>query len=127
MLEPLGVDEATLAVYTALLRDPDHTPEQLARTVGLPLDELAGILDRLRDLELLIPTWTTQGHEHAVHPRIGLGILAQRRHAEIEHILAELASAEADAEKLAEQYNELLVARTGAEIEILEGRQRASR
>lgn len=127
MLEPLGVDEATLAVYTALLRHPDHSAEQLAQTLGQPVERVVQHLDRLRELELVIPTWTTQGHEHAVHPRIGLGILAQRRHAQIEHQLAELASAEADAEKLAEQYNELLVARTGAEIEILEGRQRASR
>jgi len=127
MLEPLGVDGATLAVYTALLRDPESTPEQLADMIGARPDEVVKVLDRLRELELLIPTWTTQDHEHAVHPRIGLGILAQHRRAEIEHMLAELASAEADAEKLAEQYNELLVARTSAEMEILEGRQRASR
>ena len=30
MLEPLGVDEATFAVYHALLSHPDSTPEQIA-------------------------------------------------------------------------------------------------
>jgi DNA-binding CsgD family transcriptional regulator len=127
MLEPLGVDEATLAVYTALLRNPDHSAEQLAKDLGQPADEVRRQLDELRRLELVIPTWTSQGGEHAVHPRIGLNVLAQRRRAELSSRLAELEEAEGYAEKLAEQYSDLLISRAEDQVEVLEGRTRASR
>ena len=126
MLEPLGVDEATLAVYTALLRNPDHSAEQLSVQTDLPVDEVRHLLDELRRLELVIPTWTSGG-EHAVHPRIGLSILAQRRRAELNSRLAELEEAEGHAEQLSEQYSDLLTARTEDRVEVLEGRTRASR
>lgn len=126
MLEPLGVDEATLAVYTALLRNPDHSAEQLSAQTDRPVDEVRRLLDELRRLELVIPTWTSGG-EHAVHPRIGLSILAQRRRAELGSRLAELEEAEGYAEKLSEQYSDLLTARTEDRVEVLEGRNAASR
>lgn len=127
MLEPLGVDDETLAVYSALLREPDRSPDEVARTLNMPLDAVELVLDRLRELELVIPTWTSQGGEHAVHPRIGLSTLAQRRRAELQGDLDELAEAEGRAEKLAEQYGELLISRTQADVEVLEGKIRASR
>ena len=58
MLEPLGVDEATFAVYHALLSHPDSTPEQIAALVNSPLTDVIELMDRLRDLELLVPTRT---------------------------------------------------------------------
>src|SRR6266545_8321974 len=100
MLEPLGVDSAALAVYSALLRAPEHSPEQLAEDLGWPVADVVKQLDILRDLELVIPTWTTASVEHAVHPRIGLILLAQRRRTEINQTLAELDEAEGHAEKL---------------------------
>ncbi len=127
MLEPLGVDEATLAVYSALLRQPDASPEQLADQVGRPAGDVVELLDRLRRLELLIPTWTDQDREHAVHPRIGLTVLAQRRRAELSRQLAELDESEGYADKLAEQYSELLVSRSEEQVEVLEGVVRAAR
>lgn len=127
MFEPLGVDGATLAVYRALLTQPDSTPERLAKALDQPLDEIDRSLERLRKLELLVPTWHIADAEHAVHPRIGLNGLAQRRRNELNQQLAELEEAVASAETLAEQYNELLVSRTSADVEVLEGRTRASR
>jgi DNA-binding CsgD family transcriptional regulator/sugar-specific transcriptional regulator TrmB len=127
VLEPLGVDEATFAVYRAMLELPDSPPEQLAAALGRPVGEVVQQLQRLRDLDLVVPTWTTPGAEHAVHPRIGLQGLAQRRRARINEQLVELARAEAAAETIAEQYNELTLARSGADVEILKGRTRASR
>src|SRR5262245_4417606 len=111
MLEPLGLDDATLAVYSALLRDPDHTPDRIAAELGLPPAEVLRLVDRLRELELVIPTWTSQGGEHAVHPRIGLSILARRRRDELSRQLSQLEESEGYAEKLAEQYSELLISR----------------
>ena len=127
MLEPLGVDSAALAVYSALLRAPEHTPEQLAADLRWPIADVLKQLDVLRDLELVIPTWTTESVEHAVHPRIGLSLLAQRRRAEINEKLAELDEAEGQADKLAEQYSELIISRSEENVEVLEGRIRASR
>ena len=127
MLEPLGLDEATFAVYHALLRQPETTPEQLAESLDKTLTEVFHLLERLRRLELLVPTWTTPGVEHAVHPRVGLTGLAERRRSELNRLFGELREAESSAEVLAEQYNELLGARTSADIEVLKGRANASR
>ena len=127
MLEPLGVDEATFAVYHALLREPDSTPEQIASALNYSLEEVHLLMDRLRKLELLVPTWTNPAVEHAVHPRVGLSGLAERRRSELNRMLGDLSEAEASAEVLAEQYNELLTSRTSGDVEVLRGRANASR
>jgi DNA-binding CsgD family transcriptional regulator/sugar-specific transcriptional regulator TrmB len=127
VLEPLGVDEATFAVYHALLSHPDSTPEQIAALVNRPTTEVHQLMDRLRALELLVPTWTNPDSEHAVHPRVGLTGLAERRRTELSKLLGELKEAEASAEIVAEQYNELLTARSSGDVEVLKGRANATR
>lgn len=127
MLEPLGVDEATFAVYHALLSHPDSTPEQIAALVDRPAGEVQQLMDKLRSLDLLVPTWTNPDGEHAVHPRVGLTGLAERRRTELNKMLGELKEAEASAEVIAEQYNELLTSRTSGDVEVLKGRANASR
>jgi DNA-binding CsgD family transcriptional regulator/sugar-specific transcriptional regulator TrmB len=127
VLEPLGVDEATFAVYHALLSHPDSTPEQIAALVNCPVAEALELMETLRKLELLVPTWTNPEAEHAVHPRVGLTGLAERRRTELNKMLGELKEAEASAEVVAEQYNELLTARSSGDVEVLKGRANASR
>ncbi|WP_427886300.1 helix-turn-helix transcriptional regulator [Kribbella sp. GL6] len=127
MLEPLGVDEATFAVYHALLNHPDSTPEQIASLLQKPLADVQALMDKLRMLELLVPTWTNPDGEHAVHPRVGLTGLAERRRTELNKMLGELKEAEASAEVVAEQYNELLTSRSSGDVEVLKGRANASR
>jgi DNA-binding CsgD family transcriptional regulator/sugar-specific transcriptional regulator TrmB len=127
VLEPLGLDDATYAVYHALLREPDSTPERIAALVNRPIDEVHQLMTELRKLDLLVPTWTNPDVEHAVHPRVGLAGLVERRRTELNHKLAELAAAQAAAETMAEQYNELLTSRTSGDVEILKGRANASR
>ncbi|WP_238151215.1 helix-turn-helix transcriptional regulator [Kribbella sindirgiensis] len=127
MLEPLGVDEATFAVYHALLSHPDSTPEQIAALVDRSTSDVQELMTKLRNLELLVPTWTNPEGEHAVHPRVGLTGLAERRRTELNQALGELKEAEASAEVIAEQYNELLTSRTSGDVEVLKGRANASR
>ena len=127
VLEPLGVDEATFAVYHALLSHPDSTPEQIAALVNCPVAEALELMETLRKLELLVPTWTNPEAEHAVHPRVGLTGLAERGRTELNKMLGELKEAEASAEVVAEQYNELLTARSSGDVEVLKGRANASR
>ncbi|GAA2821327.1 helix-turn-helix transcriptional regulator [Kribbella solani] len=127
MLEPLGVDEATFAVYHALLSHPDSTPEQIAALVDRTTSEVLELMDQLRRLELLVPTWTNPDGEHAVHPRVGLTGLAERRRTELNKALGELREAESSAEVIAEQYNELLTSRSSGDVEVLKGRANASR
>jgi len=127
VLEPLGVDEATFAVYHALLREPDSTPEQIASLLNCAVEEVHHRMDLLRKLDLLVPTWSNPTVEHAVHPRVGLSGLAERRRSELNRMLGDLSQAEASAEVLAEQYNELLTARTSGDVEVLRGRANASR
>nr|WP_202887508.1 LuxR C-terminal-related transcriptional regulator [Kribbella solani] len=127
VLEPLGVDEATFAVYHALLSHPDSTPEQIAALVDRTTSEVLELMDQLRRLELLVPTWTNPDGEHAVHPRVGLTGLAERRRTELNKALGELREAESSAEVIAEQYNELLTSRSSGDVEVLKGRANASR
>jgi DNA-binding CsgD family transcriptional regulator/sugar-specific transcriptional regulator TrmB len=127
VLEPLGVDEATFAVYHALLSHPDSTPEQLAALLNRSVTEVHELMDKLRKLELLVPTWTNPDGEHAVHPRVGLTGLAERRRTELNKMLGEVKEAEASAEVIAEQYNELLTSRSSGDVETLKGRANASR
>lgn len=127
MLEPLGVDEATFAVYHALLSHPDSTPTQISALVKLPMAEVTRIMDDLRKLELLVPTWTDPKAEHAVHPRVGLSGLVERRRSELNRLQGELRQAESSAEVIAEQYNELLTSRSSGDVEVLKGRANASR
>ena len=46
MLEPLGVDEATFAVYHALLSHPDSTPEQIAALVNRSTNDVQDLMDQ---------------------------------------------------------------------------------
>ena len=127
MLDPLGVDEPTFAVYHALLSHPDSTPDQIAALVNLPLGEVRRMMDDLRKLDLLVPTWHDPSTEHAVHPRVGLSGLVERRRSELNRLLGELRQAESSAEVIAEQYNELLTSRSTGDVEVLKGRANASR
>ncbi|MEV6411620.1 LuxR C-terminal-related transcriptional regulator [Kribbella sp. NPDC051718] len=127
MLEPLGVDEPTFAVYHALLSNPDSSPEQIASLVNLPLSEVHRMLDELRKLDLLVPTWLDPSTEHPVHPRVGLSGLVERRRGELNRMADELRLAESSADVISEQYNELLTARSSGDVEVLKGRENASR
>ncbi|MET7282186.1 helix-turn-helix transcriptional regulator [Kribbella sp. NPDC005582] len=127
VLDPLGVDEATFAVYHALLSQPDSTPEEIAALVHRPVNDVHELLDKLRKLDLLVPTWANPDGEHAVHPRVGLANLAERRRTELNAELGLLREAEATAEVVAEQYNELLTARSSGDVEVIKGRANASR
>jgi sugar-specific transcriptional regulator TrmB/DNA-binding CsgD family transcriptional regulator len=127
VLEPLGLDEATFAVYHALLSHPDSTPLQISTLVKLPLAEVNQIMEDLRKLELIVPTWTKPDAEHAVHPRVGLTGLVERRRGELNRMADELRLAESTAEVIAEQYNELLSSRSSSDVEVLRGRANASR
>jgi DNA-binding CsgD family transcriptional regulator/sugar-specific transcriptional regulator TrmB len=84
-------------------------------------------MDDLRKLDLLVPTWTDPEAEHAVHPRVGLTGLVERRRSELNKMLGELREAESSAEVIAEQYNELLTSRSSGDVETLKGRANASR
>jgi DNA-binding NarL/FixJ family response regulator/DNA-binding MarR family transcriptional regulator len=127
VLEPLGVDEPTFAVYHALLSNPDSTPDQIAALVNLPLPEVHRMLDELRKLDLLVPTWLDPSTEHPVHPRVGLTGLVERRRGELNRMADELRQAESSAEVISEQYNELLTSRSSGDVEVLKGRANASR
>jgi DNA-binding CsgD family transcriptional regulator/sugar-specific transcriptional regulator TrmB len=127
VLDPLGVDEATFAVYHALLSHPDSTPEQIAALVDRSVNDVHELMNKLRKLDLLVPTWANPEGEHAVHPRVGLANLAERRRVQLNAELGLLREAEASAEVVAEQYNELLTARSSGDVEVIKGRANASR
>ena len=128
MLEPLGVDDATFAVYHALLSHPDSTPEQIAELVKQPIGQVLDTMALLRKLELLVPTWANPD-VRARGPPPGRTVRAGRAPPQRAEPACsdELKQAEASAEVIAEQYNELLTSRTSGDVEVLKGRANASR
>lgn len=68
MLDILGLDEVTYAVYRRWLLDPDSTQEDIGEELGHPPTMIRRATDRLVGLSLLIPSRDRPGHLLAVPP-----------------------------------------------------------
>ncbi|SOB83296.1 regulatory protein, luxR family [Streptomyces sp. 1331.2] len=77
MLEMLGLDERTEAVYRVMLTNHRWGVAQLAHQLEMSEEELRAALDRLSSLKLLIDS-STQGEVAPVNPVIGLQSLLRR-------------------------------------------------
>ena len=89
MLEPLGVDRASEALYLVLAPVGTASVDDLAERTGAQPDQVIGQLTRLSDLGLAVPTGT--GVWQAVPLPNAVKSLATRRRSEVE---AAVASAE---------------------------------
>ncbi|MDT9689573.1 helix-turn-helix transcriptional regulator [Streptomyces sp. P9(2023)] len=106
MLELLGLDAPTEAVYRAMLADPGIEASALAERLGVPEDSVRAAWRRLAELSLARhPAGdprdaSAAGPPRAVRPEIGLEYLLTRRQ-------AEFAAARAAAERLISEYEHL--------------------
>ncbi|MGW6567248.1 helix-turn-helix domain-containing protein [Streptomyces sp. NPDC054975] len=111
MLEALGLDQPTEAVYRAMLTYPETPADALAARLGMPEESVREAWQRLAELSLAqYPT----GHPadastppRAVNPEVGLEYLLTRRQAEFELQRQRIAGARAAAERLISEYEEL--------------------
>jgi len=112
-----------------LLRDPALTRssrlDELAGRLGLTEDDVAAELEKLRELGLLTPSWL-EGQEYPLDPSVAFERLAARRQREIDDLGDVLRSDQLAAGEFISDYGNFLVQKSARDIEIPEGRERAS-
>lgn len=83
MLDLLGLDSSTEAVYRAMLAHPQDGVEDLVSRLGMPGREIRDALDRLSELALVRVSTEDPTQLHAVSPHLGMEILLARQQAEL--------------------------------------------
>ncbi|MEU6576281.1 helix-turn-helix transcriptional regulator [Streptomyces sp. NPDC046805] len=83
MLDLLGLDSQTEAVYRAMLAHPQDGVEDLVSRLGMPAQEIRDALDRLSELALVRISTEDPSQLHAVSPHLGMEILLARQQAEL--------------------------------------------
>ncbi|MEU6439954.1 helix-turn-helix transcriptional regulator [Streptomyces sp. NPDC047046] len=101
MLEVLGLDGTTEAVYRHLLTHPERGVADTARALALGEPDVRRALDRLSTLALVRPATTGPGPLHTVRPELGLQALIARREEEIAAESSRLAASKAAVARLA--------------------------
>ncbi|MFD3504595.1 helix-turn-helix domain-containing protein [Streptomyces sp. NPDC058676] len=83
MLDLLGLESETEAVYRAMLAHPQDGVEDLVARLGMPAKEIRDALDQLSDLALVRVSTEDPTQLHAVSPHLGMEILLARQQAEL--------------------------------------------
>ncbi|MFI9630477.1 LuxR C-terminal-related transcriptional regulator [Streptomyces sp. NPDC052042] len=83
MLDLLGLDSRTEAVYRAMLAHPHDGVEELVSRLGMPGKEIRKALDRLSEIALVRVSTEDPTQLHAVSPHLGMEILLARQQAEL--------------------------------------------
>ncbi|MFD5099099.1 helix-turn-helix domain-containing protein [Streptomyces albidochromogenes] len=104
MLELLGLDTPTEAVYRAMLERPQDDVTALARHVDLAEDAVRAAWDRLTELSLVQPSAGSAQPPRAVSPELGLDYLLARRQAEFALQRQRIAAARTAASQLISEY-----------------------
>ncbi|WP_330239417.1 helix-turn-helix transcriptional regulator [Streptomyces sp. NBC_00525] len=96
MLDPLGLDATSEAVYRALLAQPYASLAEHRAQLELTPDQFEDALQTLLDLALVRPAASSGGRRlHVVDPRLGLEALLARRRARLAAERRRLADGEA--------------------------------
>ncbi|TCC29919.1 LuxR C-terminal-related transcriptional regulator [Kribbella sindirgiensis] len=129
MFGSLGLTDELLAVYRALLQDPELTQsarhQDLADRLNLTSAAAESALETLRELELLVPGWI-EGWEYAVDPAIAFERMSGRRQQELDGLAQALRADQDMAGKFIADYANFVVQKSTRDVEILEGRERAN-
>lgn len=104
MLELLGLDTPTEAVYRAMLDRPQDDVAAIARRVDLAEDAVRAALDMLTELSLVQPSAGSAQPPRAVSPELGLDYLLARRQAEFALQRQRIAEARTAASQLISEY-----------------------
>ncbi|MEU9320913.1 DUF6879 family protein [Streptomyces sp. NPDC048295] len=84
MLDPLGLDSTTEAVYQAMLGDPCASRVEHSARLRLSADQLDRAIAKLSEMELIRPAEGADPQRvHVVNPRLGLEMLLARQRAEL--------------------------------------------
>jgi DNA-binding CsgD family transcriptional regulator len=95
MLEALGIDAVTEAVYQTMLMHPDWGAARLAGHLGFAEAAVRAGLDQLAELELVLPSRETAGALRPVDPQAGLQALIARERAQLARRQEQIAAGQA--------------------------------
>ncbi|WP_404953874.1 LuxR C-terminal-related transcriptional regulator [Streptomyces sp. 147326] len=107
MLDMLGLDGASEAVYRAMLCDPEGSVQDLCEQLGVPEETVREALDTLADLRLLRASRDVLGVMRPVSPELGLEMLLQRQEEELLRRRQELELSKAAAALAIAEYADL--------------------
>ncbi|MEU9181890.1 helix-turn-helix transcriptional regulator [Streptomyces sp. NPDC048550] len=107
MLEFLGLDSRTEAVYQEMLARPAGGVAELCELLGLPESTVRGCLDQLADLQLLRSSRDDPGALRVVSPERGLELILRRQEDELLRRQQELARGKAAAARVVAEYASL--------------------
>ncbi|GGT02477.1 MULTISPECIES: helix-turn-helix domain-containing protein [Streptomyces] len=104
MLDVLGLDAATDAVYREMLAHPDDGVTELCRRTGLAEGAVHTALDRLSEMALIRPASGDARRLHAVRPHLAMEILLARKQAEVAAQQQQLEESRAAAVRLISEF-----------------------
>lgn len=114
MLDMLGLDGASEAVYRAMLSDPEGSVQDLCEQLGVSESTVRDALDRLADLRLLRASRDVLGVMRPVSPELGLEMLLRRQEEELLRRRLELELSKAAAARAIAEYADLRPATSAA-------------
>lgn len=117
----LGLDDKHLAVYRFLLHRPNVGGAELVEELGLERFEVEGIIDHLKRLSLVRPSYADSSLPHPVSPQIGLGELIKDRENELEARRREIESVRVAADDFVSEYMHRRSVDNEGQIEYLSG------
>ncbi|BCB74925.1 LuxR family transcriptional regulator [Phytohabitans flavus] len=121
MLEGLGLDFQTEAVYLAMLKAPTAKPHDLALSLRLAERQVHDALDELARISLLQPSTRDPLTLRPVHPEAALQALVARRQAEFARLQQELEEGKAAVAVLLAEHAELNPPVRAPDVEYVEG------
>ncbi|MEV6580503.1 LuxR C-terminal-related transcriptional regulator [Streptomyces sp. NPDC051582] len=107
MLDILGLDGVSEAVYRAMLADPQGGVQELCDQLGVSEGAVRAALDKLADLRLLRASRDVLGVMRPVSPELGLDMLLRRQEEELLRRQRELELSKAAAARAIAEYADL--------------------
>ncbi|WP_225827961.1 LuxR C-terminal-related transcriptional regulator [Streptomyces naphthomycinicus] len=104
MLDALGLDPVTDAVYRAMLAHPDDGVSELCGRTSLAEGAVHAALDRLSEMALIRPASGDTRRLHAVRPHLAMQILLARKQAEVAAQQQQLEESRAAAVRLISEF-----------------------
>jgi DNA-binding CsgD family transcriptional regulator len=83
MLDVVGLDELSVALYSLLLRNPELGMEEIGRELGSPPEMISEALDVLKRLAVVRPSWRDPCRLWPVSPQVGLAALLTVQEADL--------------------------------------------
>lgn len=121
MLEGLGLESQTEAVYLAMLKAPAAMPHDIALSLRLAERQVHDAIDELARMSLLQPSTREPRTLRPVHPEAALQALVARRQAEFARMQQELEEGKAAVAVLLAEHAELNPPVQAPDVEYVEG------